>query len=123
MEACLDQAVDRNNPDYATYMSLETSEGKKRVCWNNEKTPHGIEGFFLGFGDMLVKNAQPEVAKIMYENAKYSTVYDQWGFQDVLEERIASAEARAVAYQLSDPGAHPPTLINEPFACMPCHAK
>jgi len=123
VDACLDQAIDRNNPDYAAYMFLETNVGEKRVCWNNEKIPHGLEGFFLAFGDMLVKNGQPDVAKIMYENAKYSTVYEQWDYQDVLEERIASADARAVAYQSPDPDDHPPTLINEPYACVACHGK
>ncbi len=123
VDACLDTKIDRESPDYASYMSLETDEGPKRVCWNNDKLPHGLEGFFLGFGDMLVKNGQPDVAKIMYANAKYSSVYDEWNFKDVLEERIISADERAKAYKSPNPAEHPALMINEPYACVGCHAK
>ncbi len=123
IDVCLGEAIDRNNPDYTSYMELEVREGPKRVCWNNEKTPHGFEGFFFGFGDMLVKNGQPDIAKIMYANAKLSPDYEQWGFQKQLDERIASADSRALAYQSPDPTQHPPTLINMPYACGSCHAK
>ncbi len=123
VDACLGQAIDRSNPDYTPYMELETREGPKRVCWNNEKTPYGFEGFLLGFGDMLVKNGQPDIAKIMYANAKLSPEYEQWGFQKQLDERIASADSRALAYQSADTTQHPPTLINTPYACVACHAK
>ena len=123
VDACLGQAIDRSNPDYTPFMELEVREGPKRVCWNNEKTPYGFEGFLLGFGDMLVKNGQPDIAKIMYANAKLSPEYEQWGFQKQLDERVATADSRAQAYQSADAAQHPPTLINSPYACVACHAK
>ncbi len=126
VEVCLEQAnqpFDRNNPDYSSYMYLETDIGAKRVCWNNEKTPRGFEGFFLGFGDMLVKNGQPDVAKIMYANAKLSKTYESWSYKNVLEERIETAEERALAFESSNYKEHPVTLINSPISCVACHQK
>jgi len=59
LDVCVGETVDRQHPDYARYMRLETREGPKRVCWNSWIAPHNFEGFFLNFGDMLVKGASP----------------------------------------------------------------
>lgn len=69
LDVCTGQKVDRANPNYARYMSLETKEGPRRVCWNSWIAPHNFEGFFLNFGDMLVKAGQPALAVAMYRNA------------------------------------------------------
>ena len=52
---CASASIDRGDPDYSPYMPLETTEGKKRVCWNSWISLHNFEGFFLNMGDMLVK--------------------------------------------------------------------
>jgi hypothetical protein len=72
-------------------MRLETREGPKRVCWNSWIAPHNFEGFFLNFGDMLVKAGDPTRAVTMYSNAMLSHEYASWPFKDVLERRIADA--------------------------------
>jgi len=123
IDACLGEPIDRHNPDYTKFMWMQTRTGVKRVCWNNDKAPHGHEGFFLGFGDMLVKNNQPEIAKIIYANAKLSPVYTAWPYKDVLEQRIATANQRAALYLGTNQTRYPRTLISEPFACMACHQK
>jgi hypothetical protein len=55
LDICIGKKLDRANPDYSPYMGLETTEGKKRACWNSWIAPHNFEGFFVNMGDMLVK--------------------------------------------------------------------
>jgi hypothetical protein len=56
LDKCIEGKIDRANPDYSPYMAKETTEGKKRACWNSWITPHNLEGFFVNMGDMLVKS-------------------------------------------------------------------
>ena len=39
LDECIEGKIDRANPDYSQYMSLETREGKKRACWNSWIAP------------------------------------------------------------------------------------
>src|SRR5690606_37822002 len=55
MDVYFGESVDRDNPDITPYLSQDTSEGTKRVCWNNPIAPHNAECFYLYFGDLLVK--------------------------------------------------------------------
>ena len=124
LDVCVGETVDRANPDYARYMRLETREGPKRVCWNSWIAPHNFEGFFLNFGDMLVKAGQPELAVAMYRNAKHAREYATWRYQAVLEERIANATTNVEAFRRTEPGPDAATLmVRSTFACMGCHQE
>jgi hypothetical protein len=121
---CVGEKVDRANPDYARYMRLETKEGPKRVCWNSWIAPHNFEGFFLNFGDMLVKAGQPEVAAAMYRNATHAREYPGWRYKAVLEERIVNAAKNVEAFRRPEPGPDSATLmVRSTFACMGCHQQ
>jgi hypothetical protein len=63
LDVCAQEKIDRANPDYSKYMSSETKEGQKRVCWNSWIAPHNFEGFFLNMGDMLVKSGNWQSAQ------------------------------------------------------------
>jgi hypothetical protein len=93
LDECIEGKIDRANPDYSKYMSLETREGKKRACWNSWIAPHNFEGFFLNMGDMLVKSGDWQTAQKIYANAKLSKEYASWKYQTVLEDRIQQAQA------------------------------
>src|SRR5258708_27117556 len=93
LDACVDEKVDRRTVEYEKYMPKETTEGLKRVCWNSWIAPHNFEGFFLNFGDMLVKAGEPEIAVTMYANARLTPDYAQWQYRDVLEDRVRNAAA------------------------------
>lgn len=125
LDACTDEKVDRDNPNYAKYMTKETLKGSKRVCWNSNKAPHNFEGFFLNMGDLLVKQGYPKKAKIIYANAKLSNTYQSWAYAGVLEERIRNAEQnvkefRKVVSAGSLPS-HPISMFNSAYSCMACH--
>jgi hypothetical protein len=124
LDVCTGERVDRANPDYARYMRLETREGPKRVCWNSWIAPHNFEGFFLNFGDMLVKAGQPELAVVMYGNARHAREFGAWPYRTVLEERIRDAASNAEAFRRPEPAAGAATLmVRSPFACMACHQQ
>ena len=124
LDVCVGENVDRRNFDYGRYMALATKNGPKRVCWNSWIAPHNFEGFFLNLGDMLVKAGDWQTAQKVYAAARLSDTYAQWKYRDVLERRIADAQANVVAFNRSD-GAADKTfqriMIATPFACMVCH--
>jgi len=124
LDVCVGEKVDRVNPDYARYMRLETNEGPKRVCWNSWIAPHNVEGFFLNFGDMLVKAGEPEKAVTMYRNARLTSDFTSWPYKSVLEDRIANASRNVEAFRRPDAAPGSATMmIRSPYACMGCHQR
>ena len=126
LDVCVSGKVDRTNPDFARYMAMETTEGHKRACWNSWIAPHNLEGFFLNMGDMLVKAGDWQTAKTIYADAKLSSTYQQWKFRDVLEGRIAAAQANVTVFNESAAGtdkSRQRIMIATPFACMACHQQ
>jgi hypothetical protein len=124
LDLCVGEKVDRDNPDFAKYMRLDTKEGSRRACWNSWIAPHNFEGFFLNFGDMLVKAGDPGRAVKVYANARLAPEYARWPYRDVLEERIANAPQYVVAFQQDPPAARGPALmVRSRFACVGCHQQ
>lgn len=123
LDLCGQERIDRASPDYAKYLSLETTEGVKRVCWNSWSAPHNFEGFFLNMGDMLVKSGDWQTAKKIYANAKHSRDYKTWKLAAALETRIEQAQENVASFK-EVPGAPVrPMMINSAFACMACHQR
>jgi hypothetical protein len=124
IDACIDARFDRNRPDYAPYMRLETTAGPKRVCWNGPIAPHNLEGFALNFGDMLVKHGDVAAARVMYGNAKLSRTFDRWPYRALLERRLAQADEnvdifrRPVDQQPKDRR----IMFASEASCSGCHA-
>jgi hypothetical protein len=126
LDACVDETVDRRNPDYSKYMPLYTANGRKRVCWNSWIAPHNFEGFFLNMGDMLVKSGDWQTAQKIYANAKLSPDYPNWKFRAVLEDHIRRASANFSLFNAPDDPRQPGTnriMVNSPYACMACHQE
>jgi hypothetical protein len=123
LEVCVQESIDRANPDYTKYMALETKEGIKRVCWNSSIAPHNLEGFFLNMGDMLVKAGDWQTAQKIYANAKLPRDYATWKFAPVLEARIAQAQENVAAFNGAKGVPARPIMINSEFACMACHQQ
>lgn len=124
LDVCVGERVDRTKPDCARYMRLETKEGPKRVCWNSWIAPHNFEGFFLNFGDMLVKAGHPDVAVRMYANARLTPDYATWPYREVLEQRIVYATRNVDAFRRQDaPAGSPTMMVRSFFTCMGCHQQ
>ena len=123
LDECIEGKLDRANPDYAPYMSKETREGKKRVCWNSWIAPHNFEGFFLNLGDMLVKAGDWQTAQKIYANAKLAKEYANWKYQAVLDERIQQAQANVALFKTPNETPKARMMINSAFACTACHQQ
>jgi hypothetical protein len=124
LDICFGEPVDRERPEIAKYLSLATDRGPKRVCWNDEIAPHNAEGFYLYFGDLLVKQGKVELAAIMYTNAKQIREYASWPYKALIEERLGSdLQARAALYADDIPSNDPPLAGGTvQRACAYCHA-
>jgi hypothetical protein len=101
------------------------TEKVKRACGNTWIAPHNLEGFFLNFGDMLVKNGQWEEAIKVYELAKIPKSYSSWIYKDLLESRIVNAKDNVIAFNqpLNEANLSGQTvmMVNSGFSCMGCH--
>jgi hypothetical protein len=126
LDACVGETVDRRTAEYAKYMTLETTEGKKRVCWNSRIAPHNLEGFFLNMGDMLVKAGDWETARKIYGDAKLSRTYAQWQYREVLEDRIRDAPDNVAAFNAPIDATNrgdKRIMVATAFSCMACHRE
>lgn len=124
LDACAGEAVDRRTAKYDQYMAKETTTGVKRACWNSWIAPHNFEGFFLNMGDMLVKQGDPALARLVYANARLSKTYASWPFKSVLEDRMAQAEQNVELFRSAPPGEKTRTImIKSTFACVACHQQ
>ncbi len=123
LDACVDRKVDRHDPDVSSMGSTAVPEGPGRVCFNGPSTPHNVEGFFLAFGDLLVKSGNPGLARTLYAKARVAPSFEAWPFRTVLEERIVTAEVRASQFAAAkEPGA-PEMIATSAHACAVCHAR
>jgi hypothetical protein len=122
LDRCVGEKVDRTAANYSKYMSLATTQGPKRVCWNSTIAPHNFEGFFLNMGDMLVKSGDWRTGQKIYANAKFSPTYGDWKFQQVLDARIRDAEGNVATFNSKTPTDDAKRMMNATtFSCMACH--
>ena len=123
LDECIEGQLDRANPDYSQYMVKETTEGRKRACWNSWIAPHNFEGFFVNMGDMLVKSGDWQTAQKIYANARLSKTYSTWKYQSVLEDRINQAQANVARFNAPNGAPDARIMINSEFACTGCHQQ
>lgn len=123
-DLCIGGKLPRHDPDMKPYMNLQTGEGPNRVCWNTGVAPHNFEGFFLDWGDLLVKSGDAAMARKIYANAKQSPDYSTWSYRDLLEARIRDADANVTRFAApADAAHHVPIGRASPIACVSCHQK
>lgn len=99
---------------------------KDRVFYNSWVAPHNIEGFFMVYGDMLVKNGEWEDATEIYKLARFSAQYDSWDYKDILENRIINAKANVELFRKEIPRNQKSEigkamLVQTKISCRSCH--
>jgi hypothetical protein len=127
LDVCFSTKVDRSNPNVSGYLKDFLPIGTKRFCLNSDISPHNFEGFFMIFGDLLVKAGQPGIAKIMYANAKLLPSFYTWPLRETLFQKIATADQNVAQYKLpvlpmTKPNYGTITFHTEK-SCMVCHQK
>jgi len=130
-EACVcDKKLDREHFDMVPYYKLletDLKEKNRRACWNSWIAPHNIEGFFIHFGDILVKSGDWKKGLMMYENAKKSRDYATYPYKELLENRIKNAKANTQNFnnygQSQPKNSNKVLMIDSEMSCMGCHQK
>jgi hypothetical protein len=124
VERCNEERYDRLRPrfEYARFGHLRTSMGRRRVCWNTELVPHNMEGFFLHFGDLLLKAGYRDAARAAWLVITDIPEFRAWRFKDALKDRLTNFERWALALREDDPSRQPPFMLRSPLACTGCHA-
>ena len=121
-EYCLGAPIDRSNPDFTGKVQPPT-DGPKGFCWGSARVPHGFEGSWMIFGDLLVKSGNLAAARRAYQNAQLGVNYARWKYKDDLEKRLASdLAARYATYASHDPANWAP-IGNTTYGCTQCHAS
>jgi len=124
--------MDRSNPTIADKLEVRANESDpatKRAVGNTERAPHNVEGFFLAFGDMLVKKGDTRVARIVYENARLNPDYGKWPYRWLLEDRLENLEANVDRFRAFEPTREAMMapevwrrgIVLNSYPCMICH--
>ncbi len=99
---------------------------KDRVFFNSWVVPHNIEGFFMAYGDMLVKNGDWEQGVDVYKLARFSEQYESWDYKNVLENRIINARANVESFRKKTSRGQKSEidktmLVQTRISCRSCH--
>ena len=124
-----EEKIMRNPEELLTGLYQEINNSKdpqiKRACGNSWIAPHNWEGFFLNFGDMLVKAGKLKQAKVMYSAARISPTYSDWVYQEVIDNRIDDMELNVEAFNrkqnLTELTDNRQMMINSEISCTGCH--
>jgi hypothetical protein len=139
MDLAYHTSVDRDNPDIKNFLSIGASEKNiklKRAVWNSSIVPHNVEGFYLNFGDFLVKYGKTDLAKNIYNNIKLVPSYKEWPFKYLLEDRLknisnnvekfrknSTNEVQKMALTGNIATIESSSMIFNSYSCMICHQK
>lgn len=122
LDACAGFTFDREETNVREVLAPILEGEVAPACVNTLRASHNLEGFFLYFGDILLKANQASRARAMYDAARVSPTFELWPYRETLERRERDVEARLAAYANEDPSDDPALISEEPFNCAYCHA-
>ena len=97
-------------------------DAKRRLCNDDGIVLHVFEGFFLHFGDYLLKAGwTADKVRPIYRSAMNSPTFSHWPFAALLQQRIDQADQRAALYADSDPTNDPTLFSASGQQCLGCH--
>ncbi len=115
---------DHSDPKFSEAVAMQW-KNIQRACWNSWIAPYNLQGFFMNFGDMLVKDGKPEIARKIYQTAMDHPDFETWPYKDYLIRRIENAERNVEKFRVND---NPSVDVNDStimikttFGCMGCH--
>lgn len=91
------------------------------ACSNHAFVSHNLEGAAVFLGDVLAKAGDREAARKTYTDAMAVAEYGDWNYQDVLEARLATLDARSGAFDTPDTADDPESAWNSTQQCSICH--
>ena len=95
------------------------------ACRDTPHAAHNIEGAAVFLGDVYAKAGRKTDALGMYNGAKTGPAYASWAFKDLLDQRIATIDARiAAAGASADGGASGVDNVwGSTIQCTICHQQ
>lgn len=72
------------------------------ACLNTAAAWHNVEGASVFMGDVFAKAGRKTDALGFYQQAKTSETYAEWDFQALLDDRIATIDARITSFADTD---------------------
>jgi hypothetical protein len=112
------QALQAVDADIGACGDLATT--KDPACRNNPHSIHNVEGAALFLGDAYAKAGRRADALSVYQGAQTSADYAGWPFRAVLDDRVATIDARLAAYAA---GMEPEAAWTSRSQCSYCHQK
>lgn len=122
LDVCAGFTTNRETPDLSAALAPVLAGQADPACANTVRAAHNLEGFFLYFGDLLLKANQETAARAMYDATRASPTFEFWPYRETLVQREQAVAARLAAYTNSDPSDDPALIAQEPFSCSYCHA-
>lgn len=122
LDVCAGFTANREVPDVRAAVAAVLEGEADPACANTLRAAHNLEGFFLYFGDLLLKANQETAARAMYDATRASPTFELWPYRETLNQREQSIAARLAAYTNEDPSDDPALIAQEPFNCAYCHA-
>jgi tetratricopeptide (TPR) repeat protein len=133
MDIAYNEEVDKTHPDITPYLTQKTDGTRlhvKKAVWNSTAAPHNVEGFYLNFGDFLVKRGEIDKARIIYNNAKKLSSYNKWPFRYLLEDRLQNINFNSENFRMEtdlrttdENEIIYKRMIFNSYNCMICHQK
>jgi tetratricopeptide (TPR) repeat protein len=93
------------------------------ACLDTPHAAHNIEGSMVFLGDVFAKAGKREEALAFYQRSKVESAYASWPFQSLLEERVATIDARIEASSDADPKNDPEMIWASTLTCAVCHTR
>lgn len=109
----------------ATYLSnpetLQCAADQPEICTNAGLAPGGLSGALVLFGDLYAKAGNVDRASFWYRLG--AATEDDWAFEGLASERLATVAQRVESYGDSNPDNDPPLIGAGAEACASCHHR
>ena len=93
------------------------------ACTDHPRAAHNREGAPIFMGDALAKAGRRDEAAATYQAAMAEPGYASWGYQSMLQLRLATLDARIAAYATPATTDDPPVAWAITEQCAMCHTR
>ena len=100
-----------------------TTSPNDPACTNTFQAAHNFEGSMVFLGDVYAKAQRRAEALGFYNQAKGASTYGAWQWKSLIEDRIATIDARVTAYGTPATSDDHPAAWNAAWQCSVCHQQ
>jgi tetratricopeptide (TPR) repeat protein len=93
------------------------------ACLNGATARHNVQGASVFLGDVFAKAGRTEEARATYEQARASEGFATWDFGPLLDDRLATLDARVASFANADPADDAESAWVAGYQCAVCHTR